>query len=134
MDVEFGNAGDVDTQGTGWFVGFSDWTQAGPAHLRHMAKDLTSSGLCVKWFNHPGGQPAGDLKPISEGRTLSMLVGMASEFKIQFCQDHQFSVAKTLTHTLRRPGDFVVWGEGIFHRAFGLAPATILTIRWTPSS
>ncbi len=28
MDLEFGNAGSIDTRGTGWFVGFSDWTRA----------------------------------------------------------------------------------------------------------
>lgn len=25
MQIAFGNAGDVETSGTGWFIGFSDW-------------------------------------------------------------------------------------------------------------
>ncbi|EKV00424.1 hypothetical protein Lepto7375DRAFT_2538 [Leptolyngbya sp. PCC 7375] len=26
MDIEFGNLDNLDTNGTGWFIGFSDWT------------------------------------------------------------------------------------------------------------
>jgi len=30
VDVEFGNAGDIDTNGTGWFIGFSEWAKGVP--------------------------------------------------------------------------------------------------------
>jgi hypothetical protein len=131
MDVEFGNAGIVDTHGTGWFVGFSDWAKSGPANLRHIPIDTTSSGLCVKWFAHAAGHPAGEVKPISDGRTMSILVGATSEFRIEFCRHDAFDPALTLCHTLRQPGDFVIWGAGLYHRAFGLKDATVLTVRWS---
>lgn len=131
MDVEFGNAGNTDTQGTGWFVGFSDWAKSGPANLRHIPIDTASSGLCIKWFAHAAGHPAGEAKPISEGRTMSILVGAASEFRIEFCQDTTFAPARTRSHTLRQTGDFVAWGAGLYHRAFGLKDATILTVRFS---
>lgn len=133
LDVEFGNAGALDTNGTGWFIGFSDWARSGGTNLRHMPFDARASGLCVKWYAHPAGHPAGDPKPISEGRTVSMLVGAPSAFRIEFAPTDAFAAGETLAHTLREPGDFVIWGEGLFHRAFGLQPATILTIRWVPA-
>jgi len=38
--VEFGNAGGLDTRGTGWFVGFSDWTH-GPARRAGLASGIS---------------------------------------------------------------------------------------------
>ncbi|MDM0054821.1 hypothetical protein [Variovorax fucosicus] len=134
MDIEFGNAGTVDTNGTGWFIGFSDWCRSTGAHLRHMPPALDARGLCVKWFMHPAGNPAGEAKPVSTGRTISMLVGGApdSEFRIEFSPTASFAPASTVTRVLREPGDFAIWGRGLYHRAFGIAPACILTIRWEP--
>ncbi|MGJ7507296.1 hypothetical protein [Variovorax sp. GT1P44] len=59
-NVEFGNAGDLDTHGTGWFVGFSDWTRGSPGGLRHVPAHEAAEGLCVKWFSHPAGNPDGE--------------------------------------------------------------------------
>ena len=56
LGVEFGNAGDMDTNGTGWFVGFSEWTRHPPSHLRHVPATELAAGLCVKWFSHPAGK------------------------------------------------------------------------------
>jgi hypothetical protein len=81
--VEFGNAGDIDTNGTGWFIGFSEWTKGPAPALRHVPADVPASGPCVKWFSHPAGHPDGEAKPRSEGRTVSMLVSEASEFRIE---------------------------------------------------
>lgn len=134
--VEFGNAGEVDTQGTGWFIGFSDWArqpQQQGAPLRHMPIDTASTGLCVKWFMHPAGQPNGEAKPLSEGRTISMLAGEAGEFRLEFSRSASFEAGRTLTQVLRRQGDFAIWGPGIFHRAFAVQPSCILTIRWQPA-
>jgi hypothetical protein len=132
MQVEFGNAGDVPTHGTGWFIGFSEWARSGAAPLRYMPAGQHATGLCVKWFHHEAGHPNGDPKPISEGRSISLLVGQASEFRLEFAPSPRFEPNDTLAYTLRRPGDFVIWGGGIYHRAFGLQRACILTIRWTP--
>ncbi len=128
IDVEFGNAGEAHTEGTGWFIGFSQWT----AGLRHMPAQAQANGLCVKWFEHPPGHPNGEPKPLSEGRTISILVGPDSAFRIDCSLDAQFAPQSTVTHTLRKAGDYALWGPGIYHRPFGIKPATILTIRWQP--
>ena len=130
LPVEFGNAGDVDTHGTGWFIGFSDWTRHPDPMLRHVPAGADTRGLCVKWFAHPAGHPAGEAKPVSEGRTMSMLVGAPGEFRIEFCALPGFDDGAVQSHTLRRNGDFAIWGAGVWHRAFGVLPTTILTIRW----
>lgn len=134
MDVEFGNAGEIQTNGTGWFIGFSEWSKSSASNLRHMPADLEATGLCVKWFVHPEGDPNGEPKPLSEGRTVSILVAAQSEFKLEFSRSAAFEPSDTLSFVLRRPGDFAIWGHGIYHRAFGLQPACILTIRWLPNS
>lgn len=130
QNVEFGNANDVDTNGTGWFVGFSEWTKTSSTGLRHVPVGEPSAGLCVKWFAHPAGDPSGEAKPLSEGRTMSILVSPTSEFRIEFSTTVDFPNGDLLTHTLRRVGDFVIWGPGIFHRAFGIQPASVITVRW----
>lgn len=71
-NVEFGNASDVDTDGTGWFVGFSEWAKGSSTELRYVAAGESAAGLCVKWFVHPAGDPQGEAKPLSEGRTMSI--------------------------------------------------------------
>lgn len=134
IEVEFGNAGEVETNDTGWFVGFSEWSKNGAGNLRHMPSDQTASGLCVKWFTHEAGQPNGEAKPVREGRTISVLVGVASEFKLEFSTSAAFDPCETITFTLRKPGDFAAWGAGVHHRAFGLQCACILTIRWLPKA
>ena len=133
QNVEFGNAGDLDTSGTGWFVGFSDWTKKAPAHLRHVPAEEFAAGLCVKWFSHPAGNPNGESKPSSDGRTMSVLVSPTSEFRIELSATADFAPQDILAHTLRCHGDFVIWGAGVFHRAFGVQPACILTVRWSSS-
>jgi hypothetical protein len=130
LPVEFGNAGAMDTHGSGWFMGFSDWSKNEPHHLRHMPKDTMSSCLCVKWFAHEAGDPNGQEKPVSSGRTISVLVSDESDFRIDFCFDSSFDPESTLSYQLSRKGDFVIWGAGVYHRAFGQQASTIMSIRW----
>lgn len=132
LQVETGNAGLVDTNGTGWFIGFSEWAKSGDANLRHVAAEALSSDLCVKWFEHPAGRPNGEFKPISDGRTISILVGSPSEFRIECSLSSSFAPQDTVVGVLRQTGDYMIWGEGVYHRAFAVKPATILTIRWKP--
>lgn len=134
LPVEFGNAGAVDTHGTGWFIGFSNWSRLSPHDLRHMPDDVIARGLCVKWFAHRAGDPDGQDKPVSSGRTVSLLVSERSEFRVDFSATPAFDPTTRVSFTLRRAGDYVVWGPGIYHRAFGIADATILTVRWQPES
>ena len=133
MQIEFGNAGDVDTGGTGWFVGFSPWarnTTAG-VDLRYLPQDRLSHTLCMKWMTHAAGDPRGVAKPISEGRTLSVLVSTSGLFRLQFSDNDRFE-SNVVEHVLCRHGDFSVWGAGVFHRYVVDDTSTILTLRWIP--
>jgi hypothetical protein len=130
LPVEFGNTETTDTHGSGWFIGFSDWSKHEPHHLRHIPNDAIGSGLCVKWFAHKAGDPKGQDKPVSSGRTISILVSEESDFRIEFCFDSSFEPEITLSYRLQRKGDFVIWGAGVYHRAFGHQASTIMSLRW----
>lgn len=131
MDIDTGNAHDTDTQGTGWFIGFSPWTLPSTAGLRHVPKDQPVTGLCVKWFHHPPGHESG-AKPVSEGRTASILVTDGGHFEIDFCMDASFA-SGVRTVVLRREGDYAVWGAGLHHRWRCIDSATVATVRWSPA-
>lgn len=128
MDLEFGNAGEVNTNDTGWFIGFSAWATG----LRQMPKDLRSHTMHVKWMEHPAGDPRGIAKPPSEGRTISIFVSERGKFRIEFSPDERFADDQTQRYTLDRHGDFIIWGEDIHHRWFVDDDCVILTIRWIP--
>jgi hypothetical protein len=132
MDVAFGNLSGLDTQGTGWFIGFSDWCRSGGADLRHMPADMRSAAFSAKWFAHPAGHPNGEAKPLSEGRTVSILVGLPGEFRIDFSRDLAYPHDGTISHVLRDTGDYLAWGDGLYHRSFGVKPSCMLTLRWMP--
>lgn len=135
MDIESGHLGSLGTQGTGWFLGYGDWVgeSAGRgSRLRHMPRELRSHTLCMKWMDHAAGDPRGVGKPLSEGRTLSILVGMPGRFRLQFSRHPDFPPHRTVEHVLERTGDFSIWGEGIHHRYAVDADCTILTLRWIP--
>ena len=130
MDVLVGSARDADTKGTGWFIGFSDWTRVAGSDLLHVPQDLPLSGLCVKWLDHPTGHDSGCDKPRSEGRTVSILVSEGSRFRIDFCESADFRSSALQTVLLERHGDFAAWGAGLFHRWHCEAGSTALTLRW----
>jgi hypothetical protein len=130
MNYRAGNAYDEKSRDTGWFVGFSDWTVDGLSNLLHVPKEQSLSGLCIKWYDHPTGDDSGD-KPVSEGRTISILVSGDSEFRIDFCENAGFDAAVE-TVVLKRHGDFVAWGAGLYHRWHCVDRATVLTVRWQP--
>lgn len=130
FQIESGNAGAVDTNGTGWFVGYSDWCKDGLHNLRHT--DELVKGPFVKWFAHPAGDPDGQVKPLSTGRSIALLVGEGGHFRLDFCAFPSFEPALTKTYILQRVGDFVAWGPGVYHRSFGVEASTILTLRWEP--
>ncbi len=135
MDIEFNNAGDLDTSGTGWFIGFSEWAKTrlqSVPDLRYMPQEHRSHALCVKWMRHPTHDPRGAAKPPSKGRSISILVSESGAFRLEFSEHRDFPPEQTVRHTLRRHGDFVAWGENLYHRWFADEKCTILTLRWTP--
>jgi hypothetical protein len=132
MDILVGNAEDADTQGTGWFIGFSPWASRPDSDLLFVPKDQALSGLCVKWFRHETGHQCGSTKPVSEGRTVSILIGNEGQFKLEFSPHSSFDGPGLKTVLLAKPGDFAAWGAGVFHRWECVQSSTVLTIRWTP--
>ena len=134
MDLEFNDAAMVDTQGTGWFLGYSEWVRDKniSSALRYMPQNLRSRGLCMKWMIHRKGDHLGGDKPLSEGRTLSIMVSESGRFRIQFARQPNFPEHHVVEHVLRKPGHFSVWGAGIYHRWFVDEDCTILTLRWIP--
>jgi len=53
VDIEFGDAGALNTNSTGWFIGFSDWAKAnapGVTDLRFKAKNSLAHAVNVKWM------------------------------------------------------------------------------------
>lgn len=133
MNITVGNAHDAETNGTGWFAGFSDWTLSEHSDLLHIPKDQVLSGLCLKWYNHPSGDDSGDSKPVSEGTTISVLVSDDSAFRIEFSESADFDPGQTESVLLQRHGDYAAWGDGLFHRWHCLSRSTILTVRWRKS-
>ncbi|MEG3438823.1 hypothetical protein V0288_16975 [Pannus brasiliensis CCIBt3594] len=135
MDIEFANAGTLDTNGTGWLIGFGDWTKAietGGTALRCMPENALARNLQVKWMIHPAGDDRGTRKPISVGRSISILASESGRFRLEFSPDANFPEGRTECYTLEKHGDLVIWGENIYHRWFVEAACTIITIRWTP--
>lgn len=131
MQLDIGNAHEVKTQGTGWFIGFSPWTMGSHAGLRHVPAGQPLTGLCVKFFDHPSGHDSGSDKPVSEGRTMSMLVSSGARFEIVFSLSPDFS-GEVRQVLLQKEGDYVAWGAGLYHRWRCETRSTILTVRWSP--
>jgi hypothetical protein len=136
VDIEFNDVSGIDTNGTGWVLGFGEWLNTGDAGqaLRYMPRDARSHSLCMKWMHHRKGDPLGTGKPVSEGRTMSILVSEAGRFRVQFSDDPHFSEDTLVEHVLQRHGQFSAWGAGLYHRWFVDEDCTILTLRWIPDN
>jgi hypothetical protein len=135
QDIEFGNAGRLETNQTGWFIGFSEWAKSGDAqsaNLRYMPEGAPAHTLHAKWMTHPAGDDRGTQKPPSDGRTISILVSDTGLFRIQFAPTERFDIHDTVEYRLTTHGDYVIWGESIHHRWFVDQSCTILTFRWIP--
>jgi len=126
MDLQTGNAHDADTAGTGWFIGFSAWTEG----LLHVPREAPLHGLCVKWYEHAAGHDSGAaLKPLSEGRTKSILVNEGAHFEIDMGKIAGFAACRTVV--LQRHGDYAAWGASLYHRWRSPRRSTIATLRWS---
>lgn len=106
----FGNANDDAAPTRGWLVGH---------FLPPSAGVRADDAVEVKWFNHPTGDTRKEWTADDQRTTLVMLV--SGEFRIDLT---------TGSSTLRRSGDYVMWGRGIDHSWTALADSTVLTVRW----
>lgn len=134
--IEVGNAWEIrstEHPQTNWLVGNFPMSRGSLRFMQQtnaqerVAGDMASD-IAVKWFQHDADEPElwGINKPISVGRTLSILVG-DGKFELLFTKDDYRYVL-----TLDRPGDFVIWGPGLGHSWRTIENCTILTVRWRP--
>lgn len=128
--LEHGNAWalrDPKQPATNWLVGDHPAIPADSLrHLRHGELGDRLQDLAVKWFEHqPGDDPGwGENKPLSRGRTLSLLAGSGA-FALWFRRG-----SRHCRLLLDQPGDFALWGEGLEHGWRALQPSAVLTVRW----
>ena len=82
--------------------------------------------LALKWFAHSPADPPewGQGKPISTGRTLSLLAGRGA-FELWFGRGEE--EARLI---LEEPGDFALWGPGLAHSWRVREPSLVVTLRW----
>ena len=82
--------------------------------------------MALKWFaHHPDDPPEwGETKPLSTGRTLSLLAGEGA-FELCLCRG-----GETLRVLLEEPGDFAIWGPGLSHSWRVRRPSLVVTLRW----
>lgn len=131
--LEVGNAWLLrcpETPHTNWVVG--DHPAIPPESLRFLRHGGSFEDpqqvrdLALKWFAHSPADPPewGEGKPLSTGRTLSLLAGEGS-FELCFQRD-----GKEVRVLLEEPGDFAAWGPGLEHRWRVLQPSLVITLRW----
>jgi len=127
--VETGNLNAIDTCSTGWFVGYGDWLKA--SLLRYVPKDAPVYDASVKWGVFQDGY-YDDQNGVSEGVTVVILVSDGA-LRISFSDTKDGPTTRTVW--LRKHGDFVAWGEGVFHRSYvpDLGACVAMAIRWRRS-
>jgi hypothetical protein len=131
--LELGNAWALrspEAPHTNWLVGDHGGIPVDSLRfLRHGGPAAGADGvedLALKWFAHSPGDPPewGQGKPISSGRTLSLLAG-AGAFELWFRRgDREAGVV------LEEPGDFALWGPGLHHGWRVQRPSLVVTLRW----
>ncbi len=131
--VEVGNAWalrDPQAPHTNWLVGDHPGIPVESVrllrHLGHPEGAEAVSNLAVKWFVHDPADPPewGERKPLSTGRTLSLLAS-AGAFELCFRRGEDEAVV-----VLEEPGDFALWGPGLVHSWRVLRPSVVITVRW----
>ncbi|MFN9644624.1 MAG: hypothetical protein ACK6BG_05760 [Cyanobacteriota bacterium] len=131
--LEVGNAWSLRSPAaphTNWLVGDHGGIPADSLrflrHGRHPTGGERVEDLALKWFVHAPGDPPewGEGKPISTGRTLSLLAGVGG-FELCFSRD-----GGTARVVLEEAGDFALWGPGLDHRWRVLRSSVVVTMRW----
>lgn len=105
-----GNALSDGKESRGWIVGsFMD-----PASgLRH------NDDVEIKWGNHQKGQARLEWVTSEVRTTICILV--SGRFELAF---------RDRTLCLCKPGDYVMWSEGVDHRWEALEDSVTVTVRW----
>lgn len=105
-----GNAADDGMDTRGWLLG----------HFITPPDDVRSTkDVEVKWGVHPPGDKRAEWTSDDQRTTLLLLV--QGEFRIDLTAG---------SVTMRRQGDYVVWGPGIDHSWEAITDAVVITVRW----
>jgi hypothetical protein len=128
--LELGNAWALrspDAPHTNWVVGDHGGIPLESLRLVRHGGPAGVEGLALKWFAHAPEDPPewGQGKPISSGRTLSLLAG-AGAFELWFRRGGQEAGV-----VLDEPGDFALWGAGLEHGWRVLRASLVVTLRWS---
>lgn len=108
-----GDAAEDSRETRGWLLG----------HFINPSEGVRSSkDVEVKWGIHPSGDKRAGWTAGEQRTTIVLLV--QGIFRIDLTG---------ASITLRKLGDYVVWGPGIDHSWEALADSIVLTVRW-PSS
>jgi hypothetical protein len=107
--VTVGNAHDEADDHRGWFVG----------HFMTSGDLRQSSDVEVKWGIHPAGQRR-DAWTTGDERT-ALLILVSGRFRLDLPE---------ASHTLARPGDYIMWGAGLDHSWQAESDSVVITVRW----
>jgi quercetin dioxygenase-like cupin family protein len=106
-----GNASDDAGEYRGWLLGhFVDAASSGPR---------STEALEVKWGIHPAGDTRSGWTTDDQRTTMLLLV--SGQFRLDLTVG---------SITLKRQGDYVVWGPGIDHSWQAEQDSVVITIRW----
>jgi hypothetical protein len=105
-----GNAVRDGADTRGWLVGHFLGAEAG---IR------TSPDVEIKWGAHPAGERRESLVTGDTRTTVLMLVSGRFEIELD-----------GVSHMLREPGDYAMWGPGIDHVWEAHEDTVALTVRW----
>jgi len=112
--VYFGNAASDQVRDSGWFIGQFVPPELGLRHQRDVE---------VKWGIHPDGERRGQAWASGHATTVSVLVqGM---LRVMFDNDEEPRVV-----TLRKPGDYVIYGPDVVHSWEAVGDTVVLSLRF----
>ncbi len=105
-----GNAANDTSDTRGWLIGhFID-----PSQGVRSTQDVE-----VKWGIHPAGEARPEWTSDDQRTTLLLLV--EGKFQLHLTEG---------SVTMRRQGDYVMWGPGIDHTWEAIDDSVVITVRW----
>lgn len=91
----------------------------------------SSPGAILCRLRSKSGRKSGELNPPRPCVEFRCHLDDQAREHLGMIRTADFASQDVLADTLRRHGDFLLWELGIVHRAFGVLPACILTVRWS---
>ena len=110
MSIAVGNAFEDGSPYRGWLVGSFIKPDDSVRHSRDVE---------IKWGVHEAGEERGAW---TEGETRTSILVLISGHFVQRLPDREVELVK--------PGDYVMWGQGVVHAWHAVERSTMLTVRW----